>query len=101
MIIIGADYHASFQEVAFMEFKLEMRGKTNFVAFSPSRRQKYGEYSSPRIVRPFVMDPLVTRNTQGHQIIDGVMSETTPCLDVMDLKVLHSSTLLTTPAVAF
>jgi hypothetical protein len=46
------------------------------------------------------MGPLVTSYAKGHQIIPGIMSEVTPCLDVMYLKVLHSSTLLAAPSVS-
>jgi len=47
------------------------------------------------------MDPFVAFCTERHQILGIVIAEPTPRLNVMDLKFLHASTRMATPAVSF
>jgi hypothetical protein len=42
----------------------------------------------------------MTGNTKGHQIIDGVMPETTSWLDMVDMQVLHRATQLASPSIS-
>ena len=43
---------------------------------------------------------LVARCAEGDQILGCVIAQSTPRLNVMDLKIFHSSARLTTPAVS-
>lgn len=43
----------------------------------------------------------VATHTKSDEIVFSVISESTPCSDVMDFEVGHAATLLAAPAVPF
>jgi hypothetical protein len=46
------------------------------------------------------MSLLVTPDAKSHEILCGIIASVAPPLNVMDLKILHSSARLTTPAIS-
>lgn len=44
---------------------------------------------------------LVTRHAESNQVVRHIVTELAPPLHVMDLQVVHGTTVLTTPTVSF
>jgi hypothetical protein len=57
-------------------------------------------YAERRIMIRLPMGFLMTWGAEGDQIFGRIIAQSTPRLNVMDLKIFHSPTRLTTPAVS-